>query len=110
MLPSEPMDLDPTTHKRPMIKLDPRIGIGEIIEILVLLIGGLGAYGTYSSDQAKRDEKIAQVKIDLETTRQTNKDSFSELKNDLKELHRDVASQSETLAVLKERSEPVGRK
>lgn len=103
------MELD-SGRKKLRVQFDNRIGIGEIVEIVVLLAGGLAAYGTYSSDQAKRDEKISQVKLDLETTRQSNKDSLVELKTDVKELNRAVSLQSETLAVLKERSEPNGRK
>ena len=99
-----------------IVRFDPVVSMGTLIQIIVIIVGGIGVYGTYSADQTRRDMRVEQVAKDLDLNRNGTRDTLMELRSDVKDLKGDikdvqhqVTDTSQTVAVLKARSDPVER-
>jgi septal ring factor EnvC (AmiA/AmiB activator) len=97
-----------------IVRFDPIVSMGTLIQILVIVVGGVGVYGTYSADQTRRDMRVEQVAKDLDSNRNGTRDTLLELRSDVKDLKSDikdvqhqVTDTSQTVAVLKARSDPI---
>lgn len=87
-------------------RFTPEVTTGTLIQIAVIIFGGVLAYGTYTADKAKDHAEIAQIKVDADTQRAAVKESLTDLKGDVKDIQRTLVDVNQSLAVLKSRNEP----
>jgi Tfp pilus assembly protein PilO len=88
-------------NRRQLIRYDPTVSMGLLIQMTVLMLGAVVAYGKYTADQTTRDLEVAQVKKATEEDRAASKAALTELRTDMKEVSRAVGAMSESLAVIK---------
>jgi hypothetical protein len=105
MSDSDRMPLDASPRRR-LVRFDPTVNTGTLLLMAQVAVSCAIGYGAYSADQAKRDMRVEQVRTDLDTSRVFTKESLAELHADVKEIQQTLGKQNETLAVLKERSDP----
>lgn len=91
------------TERRQLMRYDPTINSGHILQVLVLMLGGAGFYGTYAADKRQTDLEVAQVKRDAEAQRAVVKEALGDLKTDVKDIQRTLIDVSQSIAVLKAR-------
>lgn len=94
-----------------LMKFDPTINTGTIIQTLVFVISVAVAYGAYREDQTKQDGRIAQVEVLADKDRESTKDALKEIKVQVSDLQKSNQEIKESLAILRGRAaEPGSRK
>lgn len=94
-----------------LMKFDPTISTGTIIQTLVFVISVAVAYGAYREDQTKQDGRIAQVEVLADKDRESTKDALKEIKVQVSDLQKSNQEIKESLAILRGRAaEPGSRK
>jgi len=94
-----------------IMKFDPTINTGTIIQTLVVLASVSVAYGTYREDQTKQDGRIAQVEVLAEKDREATREALREIKGRVDDLQKSNQDIKESLAILRGRAaEPGSRK
>ena len=94
-----------------IMKFDPTINTGTIIQTLVVLASVSVAYGQYREDQTKQDARIAQVEVLAEKDREATREALREIKGRVDDLQRGNQDIKEGLAILRGRTaEPGSRK
>jgi hypothetical protein len=89
-----------------LIRLDPTLNAGHILQMVLLGIMGVGGYGAYQADKTADRLEVAQIKRDADQQRSTVKESLTDLKGDVKDIQRTLIDVNQSLAVLKSRQEP----
>lgn len=90
-----------TQQTNKLIRFDPTVSTGVLIEICVILGSVFAAYSALKTDQATAKIEVEQVKADQKADRERVKDSLTEIKTDVKEVSKKLAEMNESLAVLK---------
>lgn len=96
----------PNGRRRQLIRFDPTVSSGTILQMALLVFGAIAGYGTYQADKAKDHAEIAQIKVDAENQRAAVKESLGDLKSDVKDIQRSLVDVNQSLAVLKSRNDP----
>jgi uncharacterized protein HemX len=108
---SRPSDLSPQYHsKRTVFRFDPTVSSGTLIQIAVLLGGGVIAYGTYQSDRTETKLAVDALRASAVEEKAATKGSLAELRTDVKDVQRVLGQISTTLAVseARQQSKPAG--
>lgn len=91
-------------------RFNPEITTGNLLTIAAGCFAAIVAYGTYQSDKTQTKADIDAVKITAARDRDDMKNSFDNLRSDLKELKTNVDKIGENVTVLKAQQPPVPRK
>ena len=86
--------------KQKIIKFDPTVSSGTILQLGSMLLVAAGAWATYQSDKATSKLEIDQLKAGVAADKATNKEALAELKGDVRELQRTVNQTNQMIAVL----------
>ena len=101
--------LNAASHKRrQLMKFDPTISSGTILQLVTLLLVAAGAWATYQSDKATTRLELDQVKQAAAADKSMTKESLLELKGDVKEIQRTLIQVDRTLATI-EAKQPKGK-
>lgn len=101
----------PTRTAGGLVKFDPTINTGTIIQTLVVLVSVAVGYGQYREDQTKQDGRIAQVETLAEKDREATREALREIKGRVDDLQKSNQDIKESLAILRGRAaEPGSRK
>jgi len=92
--PGELMDLSSRRPTRKLVRFDPTVSTGMLLQIGVLISGGVMAYGTYQADRA-----VQKMQVDI-----INRDVV-EVKANLKEMQQSLVMVNQTLAVIQSRQQ-----
>ncbi|MEO8153552.1 MAG: hypothetical protein ABI605_10820 [Rhizobacter sp.] len=103
-------DFDQLTDsgRRRLIKFDPTISSGTIVSLVSMLAVADGAWATYQSDKATTRLELDQVKAAATAEKSSTKESFNDIKGDVKEIQRTLVQMNQTLAVM-EAKQPKGK-
>lgn len=97
-----PMPLD--SHvRRKFFQFNPKIDSGTLLNILVMVVGGFIAYGTYTSDKAAQAARVTAIEKEVLENKSTVKEAVGDLKLEVKDVQRTLRDVNESLAVLKAR-------
>lgn len=96
--------LDFPPERRRLMKFDPTFNTGTIVQIGVIVIGGLGLVYTMKQDQALQKAELEYVKASILIERASTKDSLIEIKQEVKTLQTSMNAVNESLAVLRGRA------
>ena len=58
----------------PKARFDSSINIGNILTIIIMVLGGIAAYGTYTSDMAKRDARLDALQVQITENKKVTDD------------------------------------
>lgn len=105
---TSPMPLD-THARRKFFQYNPNVDSGTLLQILVMLVGGFVAYGTYTSDKAAQSARITAVEKEVLENKGTVKEAVGDLKIEVKDVQRTLRDVNESLAVLKARPSVVNK-
>lgn len=96
---------------RRLMRFDPTINTGTIVQTLVFVGSVTLAYGAYREDQTRQDGRITQVEVLAEKDREATRESLREIKGRVDDLQRSNQDIKESLAILRGHAvEPGGRK
>ena len=85
---------------RRLIRFDPTVSSGTLIQIASILVGFGIAYGTYREDQTKTRAEIDAVKVSAERDRADSRGAVNEIRSDVKDMKSDISQINKTMAVL----------
>lgn len=100
-------DTAPTEGKR-LMRFDPTINTGTIVQILVVASSALALYNGIRTEQVQTKADVEAVKAAAATDREQTKAALAELKADLKELRGATGEIKESLAILRGRTADTG--
>lgn len=86
--------------RRQFIRFDPTFNSGHIVQIVVIVAGMFTAYSALKEGQATQKVEIDQVKASVAAEKVSSKESFNELRGDVKEISRALVQANQTLAVI----------
>ena len=89
--------------RRKFLQFNPNIDAGTLLTILVMVIGGVTAYGTYTSDKAAQAARVTAIEKEVLDNKTTVKEAVTDLKGEVKDVQRTLRDVNESLAVLKAR-------
>jgi uncharacterized protein HemX len=92
-------------HKRTVFRFDPTVSSGTLIQIAVLLGGGIITYGTYQADRATSHLEVEQIKAAAADEKAATRLSLTELRSDVKDSQKTLTQISQTLAVIESRQQ-----
>jgi hypothetical protein len=95
--------LDSPVYRRRLFHFNPNIDAGTIVQIGVVVIAMVMAYGTYTSDKAAASARMAAAEKDIGDNKITVKESIGDLKSEVKEVQKSLVEVNQSLAVLKAR-------
>lgn len=81
---TRPGELDNGHRRRKLLQFSPEINTGHLLQILVLLVGGLGVYGAWQAERATSRLEVEQIKRDASADAARTKESISELKAEVR--------------------------
>ena len=103
---TQPGDLAASYHqKRTVFRFDPTVSSGTLIQIGVLLVGGVVTYGTYQADRATSRLEVEQIKSAAADEKAATRLSLTELRADVKDSQKTLTQISQTLAVIESRQQ-----
>lgn len=98
---SRPASLDGDFRpRRKLVEFDPKVSTGTLLQMLLILVGMITAYGAYTADKTANNLRVTQIEKDADTNRAAVKESLTELRGDVKELSRAVEKVNRSLDVL----------
>lgn len=109
---TRPGEMGNYSHKRTVFRFDPTVSSGTLIQIAVLMGGGVIAYGTYQADRTETKLAVEALRSAAAEEKTATKGSLSELRTDVKDVQRTLVQISQTLAVSEARQQagkPSGR-
>lgn len=77
---------DYRSHRKKYFQFDPTFNTGHALQILVLLLGGVGLWSSWQADRATQKMEIEQIKKDAANEITRSKESITELKGDVKRM------------------------
>lgn len=98
---SLPPSVDRRSNRRSVMRWTPDISAGTVALIITTSGSIAGLYAALSSDNAKRDEKIATVQRDREEDRKQFSGALQDIKSEIRETTRAVNSTKEDVATMK---------
>lgn len=81
-----PGELDVVHRRRKFLQFDPTINSGHLLQIAVLLLGGLGVYGAWQAERATNRLEVDQIKRDASADAARTKESITELKAEVRQV------------------------
>ncbi len=87
--------------RRPLVRFDPTFNSGTIVQIVVICVGGLLAFGAVKEQLATQRTDIENVKSNAVAESLRVKDSITDLKGDVKEVQRSINELGQRLAEIK---------
>jgi len=103
-LESGPMPVE----QRKLMKFDPTINTGTILQIIVVAASAFALYTTVRTDQVQTKAELDAVKASALTERLQTKEALADLKADVKELQKSTNEVKESLAILRGRANDGG--
>lgn len=101
----------PNSNPRRLMKFDPTINTGTIIQTLVFVGSVALAYGAYREDQTRQDGRISQIEAAAAQERDTTRAYLAEIKAEQKDQAKMLGDLKEGVAILRGRAaEPGSRK
>lgn len=91
-----PMGVDRRQHRK-LLRFDPTVSSGTVMQLIVLMAGFGSAYATYQSDRATLRLEIEQIKGQALVEKSLAKESISELKADVRKVQETITSVDKTL-------------
>jgi hypothetical protein len=105
MSDSDRMPLEDGSQKRRLVRFDPRVGIGEAVQLILLITMGLAGYGGITSWLASEAAARTQIRIDLDAEKVLNKERYDKFESQLDRLTQAAEATNVNVAILKERSD-----
>ena len=97
---TEPMPLGERRQHRRLMRFDPTVSSGTLLQI-VALVGAFGsAWATYQSDRATLRLEIEQIKASALAEKVIAKEAITELKADVRKVQDTVTSMDKTLTII----------
>lgn len=95
---SEPMPIsgDRREHRK-LMRFDPTVSSGTLLQLAALLIGFASAYATYQSDRATQRLEIEQIKATVASEKLTAKEAIIDLRLDVRKVQETITSVDKTL-------------
>lgn len=93
------------SDKRRVIRFDPTVSSGTILQSLLLVIGAVAGYGQYQADKAKDHAEVAQIKVDADVQRVSVKEKLDDLRTNVNGIQHTLSDVVNTVTILKERSD-----
>lgn len=108
---TEPIPLtgDRRRHRK-LVRFDPTVTTGILMQILVLAIGGVSAFSAYVADRATQRQEVQQIKDGIAADKIVAKEALNGLQVDVKEIQRTLNQLTSTLAVINDRQNARGGK
>lgn len=94
---TEPMPFGDRRHHRKLVRFDPTVSSGTLLQLSALLIGFASAYATYQSDRATQRLEIEQIKANVAAEKVVAKESLTELRQDVRKVQETITSVDKTL-------------
>jgi dihydrofolate reductase len=101
-----PSEFTQAHQKRRFVQFDPTLNSGHLLQILVLVIGGIAVYATFTAERATQKLELEQVKKDAQAEKTVTKESLVELKTDVKMIQQTLNQVTTTLAIINDRQAP----
>lgn len=95
---TEPMPLGDRRQHRKLMRFDPTVSSGTLLQLAALLIGFGSAYATYQSDRATTRLEIEQIKQSAIGEKVLAREAIGELKADVRKVQETITSVDKTLA------------
>lgn len=108
---SERMPLDGLKRSRDserrsrFFRFDPTVSSGTILQILVLSVGAIIAYGTYQADKTQTHADIDQLRVTQTRDREEFQSTVKSFRTDIKDLKSDVKDVNNVVVGLKAQAE-----
>ena len=101
-----PLESDPGAPEtsRKLMKFDPTINTGTIIQICAVVVVGVFAVATFKADLATQQVQIETNRITAQRDNVAAVESLKELKLDVKDLQKSTNEIKESLAILRGRA------
>lgn len=93
-------DLLSEPKRRRLIRFNPNVDMGTLIQLATILAIAAGGWGTYQSDKATAKLELEQVKKAAADDKSSTKETLTDLKVDVKEIQRTLIQVNQTLAVI----------
>lgn len=105
---TEPMPLsgDRRQHRK-LLRFDPTVSSGTVMQLVVLIGGFASAYATYQSDRATLRLEIEQIKASALVDKQLAKESLTDLRADVRKVQETITSVDKTLTGIQAQLEAV---
>lgn len=81
---TRPGELENGHRRRKYLQFDPTINSGHLLQVLVLVVGGLGVYGAWQAERATTRLEVDQIKRDAAGDAARTKESITELKTEVR--------------------------
>lgn len=94
---TEPMPFGERRQHRRLIRFDPTVSSGTIMQLGALLIGFVSAYATYVSDRATQRLEIEQIKASAVAEKLLVKETITDLRSDVRKVQETITSVDKTL-------------
>jgi uncharacterized protein YlxW (UPF0749 family) len=101
---------DDSHHGRRLMKFDPTINTGTILQIATMVVVGAIAFATVRGELMTQKVEIEANRLTAERENKRNEESLRELKADVRELQKSVNDIKEGVAILRGRASDMGVK
>lgn len=103
---------DDTLHseERRLMKFDPTINTGTILQICVLVVGMVMGYAALKSELETQKVEVAANKLAAERADLAQENALKDLRTDMRELRKTVDDIKEGVAILRGRAADTGAK
>lgn len=95
---TEPMPFGERRHHRKLLRFDPTVSSGTLLQLFALVAAFGSAYATYQSDRATLRLEIEQIKASALGEKTIAREAISELKTDVRKVQETITSVDRTLA------------
>lgn len=95
---SEPMPLGERRQHRKLVRFDPTVSSGTLLQLFALVAAFGSAYATYQSDRATLRLEIEQIKASAVGEKQLAREAVTELRQDVRKVQETITSVDKTLA------------
>lgn len=95
---TEPMPLGERRQHRKLVRFDPTVSSGTLLQLVAMVAAFGSAYATYQSDRATLRLEIEQIKANAVGEKLIAREAISELKVDVRRVQETITSVDKTLA------------
>jgi hypothetical protein len=94
---TEPMPFGDRRQHRRLLRFDPTVSSGTLMQLVALVVGFGSAYATYQSDRATQRLEIEQIKASVAAEKAAAKESIVDLRLDVRKVQETITSVDKTL-------------
>lgn len=102
---TSPAPLETRRARDRVVRFDPTVTMGALMQIGVVVTACVAAYGTYSADKAKQAMEVDQIKADASVQRTQMKEQIGELRGDVKDVQRQLSQIDKSLSLIQQQQQ-----